>query len=735
MISHMSSLGTVLKDEGETPPRMMEHVSSGPRKKFAQPPVKIACLSCRASRTRCNGENPCASCVAKARQCAYKPSRRGGPRIRKKPRPLPDLQDYAAASLKTKEEEIPQDPLLLDNYINPGAGLKALADVWEDSDAIYDNLFQAPLAAVDPNLEGPTARSYGNDEHAILNAYYVWIHPYFSILPPPEHAPVADQPMLLLERQKEDLEEPKSPFALAISAILALIPTSSDPDPFRPESVLWRRTYAQFLAKSALESIESESELPESSVEPPRALDEDGGEIYREKFHPRVPLELEGIIALNLLSVYEYAQRGNLKKMKARAGSALVAAMSLSIHTQNDVEDEYSEARRRVWWTTWACVCQASIVSNTPPTFEVFTSSFTAKYPTIRADPEAWPIFIQAQQAILASTKFVIEFNKTRKAGADLSHVFHRMWELERLLEPLVTRSEAWNLKCPLTQPVDRSEAVLGQSLRCMARIKLNSARIKVHRYCAFFDIAVFSTKHCDLASTSRRDDADGSRPRQLQACCVIAPDSNPPSLRGGRSDGRPPLSPELSDSSPSSASYSDDAPSSSTATATTTPSLSLPPQLQLHPAPFSTHYSSRVCLQSALNIASGFDALPYPNPSGRPSDAPLYLGPRSILITPRMMPSFACCAMQCSYALLMVRGRIESSLSSSSSLLSSSSSLSPGNNNPLAENMRNHIQQGLLSMLATLENYGSTFEALGGMRDQIRDKVDMPPSLGAYFS
>ncbi len=198
-----------------------------------------------------------------------------------------------------------------------------------------------------------------------LNAYYIWIHPYFPILPPPEQVPTPDQPLALAENQSDGFQEPVSAISLAISAILALIPYPLDSNPSGEESIRWRRTYSQFLAKAALESIENESERPESSVAPSRALDDSDEEMFREKFHPRVPLELESIIALDLLSVYEYAQRGNLKKMRARAGAALVAAMSLFLHTRNEIEDEYSEARRRVWWMTYICVCQGSIVSNT----------------------------------------------------------------------------------------------------------------------------------------------------------------------------------------------------------------------------------------------------------------------------------------------------------------------------------------------------------------------------------
>jgi hypothetical protein len=215
------------------------------------------------------------------------------------------------------------------------------------------------------NAHIPIVRTYGNNDRAILNAYYIWIHPYFPILPPPEDIPLPDQPLVLAENQSDGFQEPLSAVSLAISAILALIPCPLDPNPSSQESIRWRRTYSQFLAKASLECIENETERPESSVEPAKALDETDDDVLREKFHPRVPLELESIIALDILSVYEYAQRGNLKKMRARAGAALVAAMSLYLHTREETVDEYTEARRRVWWMTYICVCQGSIVSNT----------------------------------------------------------------------------------------------------------------------------------------------------------------------------------------------------------------------------------------------------------------------------------------------------------------------------------------------------------------------------------
>lgn len=124
---------------------------------------------------------------------------------------------------------------------------------------------------------------------------------------------------------------------------------------------------------------------------------------------------------------------------------------------------------------------------------------------------------------------------------------------------------------------------------------------------------------------------------------------------------------------------------------------------------PFSSHQSAKICLRSALNIAQAFDSLPYPNPSGQPCDPPCFLGPRSNVIAPKTMPSFACCAMQCAYVLLSVYTKTQTAYPEAGA--------SPGS--VLVSDLLSRLQQGLLSTLATLENYGTAFEALGGMRGQ----------------
>jgi hypothetical protein len=145
--------------------------------------------------------------------------------------------------------------------------------------------------------------------------------------------------------------EPTSPLSLAISATLALIPHPKDPDPAGIESLHIRRSQAQAFAQSAYESIEIESELLDSVIDPGEALSSEEALSIRAPFHSSVPVENETILSLLMLSTYEYAQRGNIAKMRNRAGQALTTAMNLGLHA-NDDDGVYAEANRRTWWMT-----------------------------------------------------------------------------------------------------------------------------------------------------------------------------------------------------------------------------------------------------------------------------------------------------------------------------------------------------------------------------------------------
>lgn len=138
---------------------------------------------------------------------------------------------------------------------------------------------------------------------------------------------------------------------------------------------------------------------------------------------------------------------------------------------------------------------------------------------------------------------------------------------------------------------------------------------------------------------------------------------------------------------------------------------------------PFTSQHSAKVCLRAALIIARMFQSLPFPRPlysaekqngSAVPSASQEYVDPASLdprTQLPRTMPSFACCAMQSSYAMLMLfyKTRVAKQLSPDSE----------GGNNSSSERLVEELRSGLERIIGAMKNYSRAFEALDGMRGQ----------------
>ncbi len=125
---------------------------------------------------------------------------------------------------------------------------------------------------------------------------------------------------------------------------------------------------------------------------------------------------------------------------------------------------------------------------------------------------------------------------------------------------------------------------------------------------------------------------------------------------------------------------------------------------------PFSSHLSAKICLRSALNIAAGFDGLPYPNPTGQFGMDVCFLSTTSPIVAPRMLPSFVCCAMQGAYVFLSIYRKIKAM---------QQQPVPTSSANEYLVGMLLQLQQGLTSILAALENYATAFEALRSMRGE----------------
>ncbi|KAL3419527.1 C6 zinc finger domain-containing protein [Phlyctema vagabunda] len=695
--------------------------SGKPRKKFDKPPVKLACLPCRASRTRCDGQSTCSNCLAKKKVCSYTQSRRGGARIRKPKVDAIIQNDFRAVSPNNSgmdmdyydlldlcqpvtENSLPQPYFLA----QPGAGLNVQDSSSDDADFIFDTIFSKNFQSADSGYGSPEAckklqrfnqnqsrvRTYGSDED-ILNAYYVFIHPYFPVLPPPEPQQVVDKLQIgtgTSSGGREAFSEyiPCSPIALSLSATLALIPHPDDPDPSSSSSVLLRRGQAHSYARAAVEAIETESELLCSTTNPGDALSQEPALRTRKPFHAQGPLENESIIALLILGTYEYAQRGNISKLRTRAGQALIAAMELNLHSKGPEKTLYAEADRRAWWMTYILVCQGSILSNAAPTILLHDPRFVTPSPTFASDPGAWAAFFQAQQVIVSATQFVLDLEKSLKSKTNYSEIWERMLELEGIIEPLVMEADQWELESSPPADLDWFELKVSQALRGMAKIKLNSARIKLHRFCAFSNIPVFSKKHCDLEASE-----DGVSAHKVTQVC--------------------PCSGKFHQTVQAVIDMTINTPPSAYTTAMSSPTAKIDCGL----LPFSSHFSAKVCMKSAFEIARSFQALPFPNPNSLVH--PEFSSPgHRIPEVPRTMPIFACCAMQSSYAMVMLCYKTRA--------LGFGGTAEGGEQSP-AWKLMNQLSEGLKLILDALRNYSIAFEALGGMQDQIKmaaESVDL---------
>jgi hypothetical protein len=292
------------------------------------PPVKNACLACRAKKARCDGGQPiCRQCHTKGRECQYVKSRRGG--ARKKKEQVQAAPTALAQLLKRLDD-------LASFKIDPPPDMSALQ--------VNDG------KAVDPKLAVRTWNP--EDIEGILKAYWEEIHPFQPLLPPARHLP------FIAARLQSD-----SPFLTAIRAILALCPNPADPAAKSLASRAMRRSQAARLAREASDRVEDMLSEANENDRPP---------------------SIECVQALSLLGLYEFAQNGNPVKNRMRMNQAVQVAMEMGLHQTDkpayespgahrprigpakaiEGEDVLKDMSRRTWWVAFAAMLISGLVAG-----------------------------------------------------------------------------------------------------------------------------------------------------------------------------------------------------------------------------------------------------------------------------------------------------------------------------------------------------------------------------------
>ncbi|KAL4891461.1 hypothetical protein BDV59DRAFT_181794 [Aspergillus ambiguus] len=648
------------------------------RKKFSKPPVKLACLLMDVllyKRGRSRKSN--LSTVSKRRAQESSSSQAGISSHLNE-------QGYTAAEKTMTPSGLPFQADIQSIFAD-------FLDPYEVTgpDA---NMYQSPLSTSSIAL-GPFVRTYGS-ELEILDAYYRFIHPYFPILPQRVTCPTPDCPLewnsFAPTTSYELCYRPRSPLSLALSCILALVPHPEDPDPSSEMSMSWRRTYSHAFAQMANLSIEADCEGGSLSKSPLTT---------RDPFHPSLPIDLEKILALLVLSNYEYTQRGNLTKMRYRAGQALTMALDMGIHSLGDDNTKFSEAQRRAWWMTYYCVLQGSIVSESSPSIVVNDSDFITPYPRFSADLDGWSILIQAQQALALSDQFTLDLTRCLSTGSNMPYIYHRMKGLDDTINTMLAQSKMLPVSSPPNDIDDWSECATALGIRAISRIKLFSAQIKVHQSQAFLDNSIFTRRQYDLMGNTL----------QGSACAAFTQSDllwDSDYFRGDI--------PQSQGSSPSgswsfSSAYQD---------YPTTPMTSTT-QTEL---PFSVKYSAKVCLRAALAMSHMIQLLPGPDslytlvdgsPGRERNNDRFRLS--TISHFPLAMPSFACCLTQGSYIMSTIcyKARMAQRVSPD---------LEPSAHGSVAasDQLVEQLKKGLECIVATMAKHAVVFEALRAIRDEI---------------
>ncbi|KAJ5677973.1 uncharacterized protein N7477_003606 [Penicillium maclennaniae] len=457
-----------------------------------------------------------------------------------------------------------KDPFLDDmiGLVSPFAGVHNLDLTPESpSDATGSGQTWGQLT---PSTDGPfTSASVSNSDSSavraylceddIINAYYIYIHPYIPLLPAPD-MPLREDCRCLTRLSNGAMEPtradvpywPKSSLGLALSALLVMIPLSQDPSPMSDMGILVRRSYAQLFAQAALECVERDTD----DLGPGLNFATPGAQMSQAKssLHSQLPSHLEPTLALVVLSIYEYCQRGNVSRMRARINQAITTAMDISLHNLGTSNTAHSEAQRRTWWITMFVAYLSSNLHLAPPVVTLDDLRITTPFPQFNVELEPWEFLMQAQKNLFASNQMINSIERmddTAQPGRS-----DQIKSLDFQIVSLMTESDR-SLRVTFGQ---QAEASTAENMWRIGRILIFTARTRLHRFRAFMNVPLFLDKYCHLPSIN--------------------------------SNG-------LSEPSPT---WVADRESS---------------------FPFTEQESSNICLKASLVVATAFRNLPYPNLQG----------------------------------------------------------------------------------------------------------------------
>ncbi|KAF9884611.1 hypothetical protein FE257_001433 [Aspergillus nanangensis] len=450
----------------------------------------------------------------------------------------------------------------------------------------------------------------------------------------------------------------QSPLSMAVAALLVLVPRDSVSYGSPAGSAApARRTVAQLYAQSALQLIDEDIGVYGST--PSGCASSHLDRPYpRSPLHRDLPVDIEGLIALLLLSVYEYCQRGNLSKMRARTNQALLQAMDMGLHCIPEEVDGFQESKRRAWWWTIHLLYLTSTLQILPPHILLGDSRITTPYPSYHVSPEPWKLYMESQDTYLDIARFVkdLESQYPSPESVPLSSR-HEIDRFDSKLRSMMTESNSF--VGPDLQ--DSIEAHAARNIWNYTRSTLNSARLRLYRFIAFSKRPIFLWRHCDLPALNQPPSGDEPMTHSVGSTALTTDD-------------------------------------------------------HIHNAEDLTNeavHASKACLKSALAFTRSFSAICSPDNCAD-----------GTILRPRPLPSFACCAMQASYTLLILLYTLEHAVASGNCVRYRELIYDPepGTERNGLERLIQELRDNVTRMLHTMDNCFSTFEGVMAMPEDVRN-------------
>lgn len=221
-------------------------------------------------------------------------------------------------------------------------------------------------------------------------------------------------------------------------------------------------------------------------------------------YHSNIPTQLEVPMTYCVLSLYEYLCWGNIDQMAIFAQKA-VAFFGNIIHITEALPYEvfrFDESLRRVWWMAYLCSCNASTVSCKLPAEPINTSSIRIPYPEIDCDKDIWGQYIRAEESLVAATLLLVALVKGFGTLSTIPSFNRSLHLLGNLIDhqlaalPVASTSQSGVTDTPETRLIS--------CFRILTQVRLNSARIKVHRYRAFMGDPRILRKFEEIASSDQ---------------------------------------------------------------------------------------------------------------------------------------------------------------------------------------------------------------------------------------